>query len=186
MSDVAPDLSAVHDRFELEEDETPEGKYEELLTFVHSGRSRTDELADGLGVSGVEAEYLIQEAEKAGDVAREGYTGAKLYTVFITSQGAQKLPEISERDSKLAEYNLTALDWEVLCIVGENGPCTVQTIREELEREIAPIKLVPVINHLDRVGYCESSGLWRRYADVTDRGASVIDAVERDVVDATE
>jgi hypothetical protein len=62
MSDtsIAPDLEGIRDRFELEGEETVEGKYEELLKFVQSGRNRTDELADGLGLSGVETEYLIQ------------------------------------------------------------------------------------------------------------------------------
>ncbi|NGM70659.1 hypothetical protein G6M89_16880 [Natronolimnobius sp. AArcel1] len=178
MSDqhtIAPDLSSVHDRFELEDDETVESKYEELLTFLQSGRTRTDELADGLGLSGVETEYLIQEAEKHGDLTRAGYTGSKLYTIRITAQGESKLPDISEQDAALAEYNLTTLDYEVLEIVADIGPCTVQPILETLSVDIAPIKLIPVINHLVREGYCESSGLWRRRVEITDTGAAVLE-----------
>ncbi|WP_227377841.1 hypothetical protein [Haladaptatus halobius] len=177
----APDLEEIHDRFELEGDETVEEKYEELLKFVHSGRNRTDELADGLGLSGVETEYLIREAEKNGDLARDGYTGKKLYTILITSQGQAKLPAISEIDAKLAEYNLTELDYEVLKIVANVGSCTVQPILEELSVDLAPIKLIPVINHLIRENYCESSGLWRRYVEVTNEGRSVIETAEHEV-----
>lgn len=178
---VAPNLQEIRDRFQLEGDETVEGKYEELLTFVQSGRNRTDELADGLGLSGVETEYLIREAEKDGDLIRDGYTGKKLYTIRITDRGEAKLPEISEIDAELAAYNLTELDYEVLAIVADVGPCTIQPILEELSVDLAPIKLIPVINHLVRVGYCESSGLWRRYVAVTDEGRSVVETVENEV-----
>lgn len=178
---LAPDLEGIRDRFELEGGETVEEKYEELLTFVHTGRNRTDELADGLGLSGVEAEYLIREAEKTGDITRDGYTGKKLYTILITSQGESKLPEISETDARLAEYNLTELDYEVLRIVVDVGPCTIQPVLEEFSIDLAPIKLIPVINHLVREEYCESSGLWRRYVEATDEGRSVVETVEREV-----
>ncbi|WP_306061814.1 helix-turn-helix domain-containing protein [Natronococcus wangiae] len=180
---IAPDLEGVRDRFQLEGDETVETKYEELLTFVHTGRNRTDELADGLGLSGVETEYLIREAEKNGDLTRDGYTGTKLYTIRITDQGAAKLPAISETDARLAEYNLTELDYEVLRIVADAGPCTIQPVLEELSTDLAPIKLIPVINHLVREDYCESSGLWRRYVEVTSEGRDVLEAVEREVLD---
>jgi DNA-binding MarR family transcriptional regulator len=178
---IAPDLEGIRDRFELEEEETVEGKYEELLKFVQSGRNRTDELADGLGLSGVETEYLIREGEKNGDVVRDGYTGKKLYTIRITSQGESKLPEISETDAKLAEYNLTELDYKVLKIIADVGPCTIQPILKEFSIDIPPIKVIPVLNHLVRENYCESSGLWRRYVEITDRGQSVIEIVEREV-----
>lgn len=178
---VAPDLAAIDGKFELEEEETLEEKYEELLTFVQSGRNRTDELADGLGLSGVEAEYLIQEAEKAGDVTRDGYTGKKLYTIRITDQGEEKLPEISEVDAQLAEYNLTQLDYEVLEIIADVGPCTIQPVLENLSADLPPIKLIPVLNHLVREEYCESSGLWRRYVEITPEGQSVLKTIEQEV-----
>lgn len=178
---IAPDLTAIDGKCELEEGETLEEKYEELLTFVQSGRNRTDELADGMGLSGVEAEYLIQEAEKAGDLTRDGYTGKKLYTIRITEQGEEKLPEISETAARLAEYNLTELDYEVLEIIADVGPCTIQPVLEELSADLPPIKLIPVLNHLVREEYCESSGLWRRYVEITAEGRSVIETIEREV-----
>jgi hypothetical protein len=184
MSELSatPDLDGIRDRFELEEGETLEEKYEELLTFVQSGRNQMDELADGLGLSGVETEYLVREAEKTGDVTREGYTGKKLYTIWITDQGEEKLPEISETGATLAEYNLTELDYEVLKIITDVGPCTIQPVLEELSTDLAPIKLIPVLNHLVREGYCESSGLWRRYVETTIEGRDLVETLDREIL----
>ena len=172
-----PDLTEAADHFELEEGETVNQKYIEFLELLRYGRNRLDELADGLGINGVEAEQFVRAAEQHGDVVREGYMGMALYTIHLTDQGGEKVSDLTATQQVLSEYDMTERDWAVLEIIESHGPCTAQTLLEEYPKEIAPMKLIPSVNHLVRVGYCDESGLWRRGLSLTDDGADVIAAV---------
>lgn len=175
-----PDLSAVSTKLELEEGETAEGKYVELLDLARHGRYRLDELADGLGISGVEVEHIVGAAEREGDLFRDGYSGMALYSIRLTEQGREKILDLSDREADLAEYGLTRRDWETLKILAVHDSCSAQDILEHYPGEIAPMKLIPVVNYLVRRGYCDESGLWRRIVQITDEGRSVVEELRED------
>jgi len=150
---------------------------EALLGLLREGRTRLDELADGVGLSGVDTERLVRAAELQGDVARDGYTGERLYTVRITDQGLAKLPPLTEREATLAEYDLAERDVDVLVAVAAAGPCTASTIRERMTDPLDPVALIPVMTHLVREGYLDESGLLRRYVAITPVGQEALDDI---------
>lgn len=179
-----PDLSGIADKLELKAGESVEEKYREFLELVRHGRYRLDELADGLGINGVEVEYIVRVAEQHGDVVREGYTTMDLYTIHLTEKGNEKVKNLTDAEQVFAKFDMMERDWKVLQIIDKHGPCTAQTILEEYPEEIAPMKLIPSVNHLVRIDYCDEAGLWRRKLSLTDEGTTTIDQV-RNQLDAT-
>lgn len=172
-----PDFPNAADKLKLEEDETPKEKYIEFLNLLRHGRYRLDEIADGLGISGVEAEYLVRIAEQNGDVTRDDYSLMGLYTIFLTSQGEEKLPELNEFQQTLSNYDMMERDWNVLSILENNESSTAQSILEAYPEEIAPLKLIPSVNHLVRLDYCNESGLWRRELSITEKGKKTVEEI---------
>ena len=179
MSDTVqfPDFTDAADKLKLEEDETLEEKYVEFLDLLRHGRYRLDEIADGLGISGVEAEYLVQIAEQNGDVTRDNYSWMGLYTIFLTERGSKKLPDLTEFQRILSNHDMTERDWNVLLILENHESSTAQTILEAYPESIAPVKLIPSVNHLVRLNYCNESGLWRRELTLTDNGKTTIEEI---------
>ena len=169
-----PDFANIADKFKIEEGETLEEKYIEFLDLLRHGRYRLDEIADGLGISGVEAEYLVQIAEQNGDVTRDNYSWMGLYTIFLTEKGRMKLPDLTGFQQVLSNYDITERDWNVLSILENHKSSTAQTILEAYPKSIAPVKLIPSVNHLVRLNYCNESGLWRRELTLTNNGKTTI------------
>lgn len=169
--DSDPDLEAATDR-------TTADLLADLRRLLREGRTRTDELADSLELSAVDTERLVRAAERLGDVTRAGYTGSDLYTIRLTDDGAAKLPEPTDREARLAEYNLADRDVDVLRAVDAAGRCTASTVRERLDEPRSPMELIPILTHLVREGYLEESGLLRRYVEVSADGRSVLEALE--------
>jgi predicted transcriptional regulator len=161
---------------ELEE-RTPVEAIDELLALVREGRTYMDEIADSLGVTAVKAEELVRVAERAGLLVRRGYSGMNLYEVELTRQGDERLPELSEREATLAEHDLNELDYQVLRTVDDLGKSSSKSILTHLERDLAPMKLIPIVNHLVQVGYLSESGLWRRYVAITTAGEETLEAL---------
>lgn len=169
--DSDPDLEAATDR-------TTADLLADLRRLLREGRTRTDELADSLELSAVDTERLVRAAERLGDVTRAGYTGSDLYTIRLTDDGAAKLPGPTDREARLAEYNLADRDVDVLRAVDAAGRCTASTVRERLDEPRSPMELIPILTHLVREGYLEESGLLRRYVEVSTDGRSVLEALE--------
>lgn len=163
---------------DLDDERSTETLLASLRRLVNEGRSRMDELADGLGLSAVDTERLVRVAEKRGDVRRAGYTGRSLYTVRLTEQGKKSLSALSGREAALAEHRLNGLDYAVLSVVAEEGRCTASTVRSRLDEPPSPTGLIPVLTHLVREGYLDESGLLRRYVTVTDAGEGVLSTLD--------
>jgi len=153
----------------------------DLRQLIHEGRNQMDELADSLGLSAVDTERLVRAAEMRGDVTRDGYSGLWMYTVRLTEQGADRLPEMTERDKRLAEYGLAERDLKVLAAIKNlDSECTMIEIREEMNQPPRPVELIPVITHLVREGYLEESGLLRRRVELTRQGEVTLWEVEEE------
>lgn len=159
-------------------DRSPAELLGDLRRLIREGRARMDALADSLELSAVDTERLVAVAERRGDVTRVGYTGADLYTIRLTEQGADKLPPLTDRQARLADHDLAERDVEVLRAVQETGRCTATTLRETLEASYSPMELIPIVTHLVRTGYLDESGWFRRYVELTDEGEAVLETLE--------
>jgi hypothetical protein len=179
MNSAAPETPDEEMAVELDiEDErsTPE-LLAAIRGLIREGRTRTDELADSLGLSAVDTERIVRAAEKHGDVTRRSYTGSGLYTILLADQGVEKLPPLSDREARLARHDLTERDLEVLRFVAEEGRCNAGTILDGLTDPPEPMELIPVLTHLVREGYLYESGILRRYVEVSAAGTEALEAV---------
>lgn len=159
------------------ENQSVDEAIDELLSLVREGRTHLDELTDSLGITAVKAEELVRAAEQTGLVVRPGYSGMNLYTVELTTAGESRLPELSPREQALAEHDMNDRDYRVLQIVADRGKSSTKEILSALDENLAPMKLIPVVNHLVQEGYLAESGLWRRYVTVTDTGQQALGAL---------
>ncbi|WP_026895255.1 sodium:solute symporter family protein [Clostridiisalibacter paucivorans] len=143
----------------------------EVLVMIRNGHQYLADISDGLKVDSGISNVAIEKLDQGGYIERAGLRGSKFFTFNITKKGEKALPILDEKELAMVKDYLNKKYLKFLEITF-NEKEKIGSFPKEYN--MSSLQMSSMISHLNRRGYINEKGLFKRKVEITDLGKSMI------------